>query len=339
MVLVCYQGYIGGLTMNTSKIGFTLIELLVVIAVIALLAVLMMPTFTGVRQVANKTTCANNLKRIGETITLFSGSRSGGGGVPLNPAGWPVQLTKYLGEGDAFVCPEGESELQTPESLPLSDLACVHVTTTGMDLEFIEGPFVAKLSDEQFQAINWGPAHVAVPPYSAGKDPTLFWWVQEDIVQAGSDMDYEIAVRVQENGDGSVTLRVKQITGAGYNFNLVDKPDRNVLVSKSQMNGGPGSEVVLGTGGGMTSYGMNAQINEILDDAKKIMVLDYKWFVARSTHNWSDDKLASDIPGVPVFARHKGMINVLFTDGSVELKRPDEVNPVDAEIQRSLWDE
>ncbi len=323
--------------MKTKNTGFTLVELLVVIALIALLAVLLVPSFSGVSRVANRTTCANNLKRIGEATTMFTGSGRSGGEVKLVPTRWPIQLAEFVGDGGVFVCPEGETELETPETLPLRDLACINVTTTGMDLEFVEGPFVAKLSDEQFQSVNWGPAHVVVPDYDPGVDPTVFWWVLEDIVAPGSDMDYEIGVRVAENGDGTLTLRVKQITGAGYNFNLIDKPDREVLVTKGEMNGGPGSEVVLGGGGGTTSYGMNAEINSIANDAAKIMALDYPWFVAHSTHDWSSDRLASDIPGIPTFARHDGKMNVLFAGGSVSLKRPDEVNPRDPNIQRTLW--
>ena len=324
--------------MKTKKAGFTLVELLVVTAIIALLAVLMVPTLSGIYHVARTTTCANNLRRIGEAVTLFAASDPGGQEVMVSPQRWPVQLAGYVGEGGVFVCPEGESELKTPESLPIDDLVCVHVTTTGYDLELIEGPYSAKLSDEQFQAITFG-SHVFIPTYHPGADPTVYWWVLEDITSAGSDMDYEIGVRVTENGDGTLTIRVKQLTGAGYNFNLVDKTDRKVLVSKPQMDGGPGSEVVLGEGGGTTSYGMNAEVNSISNDVEKIMVLDYPWFVARSTHDWSGDRLASDIPGIPVFARHNGKINVLFTGGSVRLKRPDEVNPVDPGIQRTLWDE
>ena len=309
-------------------------------AIIALLAVLLVPTFSGVHDVANRTTCGNNLKRIGEAINLFSANNPGGAGSLLSPSRWPIQLSKFVGDGGVFICPEGDSDLQTPESIPLVDLVTVHVTTTSYDLEYVEGPYTAKLSDEQFQGITWGPAHIALPAYHAGIDPTVYWYVMEDITSSGSDMDYEIATKVTENGDGTVTLSLKQITGAGYNFNLVDKTDnRKVLVSKAEMDGNAGHEVVVGEGGGgLASYGMNAAFKDISDDTGKIMVLDYAWFIARATHDWSDNKLKSNIPGIPIFARHHGKINVLFTNGSVRLKRPDEVNPVDPAIQRTLWD-
>jgi prepilin-type N-terminal cleavage/methylation domain-containing protein/prepilin-type processing-associated H-X9-DG protein len=326
---------------RSGRFAFTLVELLVVIAIIALLAMLMVPAVTGILRVANRTICGNNLKRIGEAVTIVSGSSNNARTVKVNVTNWPAQLAEHLvGGGGVFECPEGESELLAPESIPLEDQVCIHVTTTGYDLELIEGPYAAKLSDEQFKTISFGGAHVYIPDYVPGNDPTLYSWILEDITHAGSDMDYEIGIRVQENGDGTLTLRVKQLTGAGYNFNLVDKMDgRNILVTKSQMDGGPGSEVILGSGGGATSYGMNAQINGISNDGGKIMVMDYRWFVARSDHDWSSDKLSSDIPGIPIFARHRGKINVLFSDGSVQLKRPDEVNPADPGIQTTLWDE
>jgi prepilin-type processing-associated H-X9-DG protein len=138
-----------------------------------------------------------------------------------------------------------------------------------------------------------------------------------------------------------------RVTNLGYGYELfiasshltrkiwlIDKRDRSEIVQAP--SGTATLTIFLPASGTMaTSYGMNSKATEIRDNPGKVLVMDYSHTVAFPDDNWSDYYPANG--HAPVFARHNGRMNVLFTDGAVRLTEPKTIDPFNSTVESTYW--
>ena len=96
--------------------AFTLIEILVVIAIVVLLAGLLFPVFSSAREGARTTSCASNLKQIGQAIALYTSDyRQRYPLVQTNPGcTWVDEIYPYAKSPALFQCPSAKRGKYVP---------------------------------------------------------------------------------------------------------------------------------------------------------------------------------------------------------------------------------
>ncbi len=115
----------------TARAAFTLLELLVVIAIIAVLIGLTLPAVQRVRDAANRTECANNLKQIGLALHQYNdvqkrlppGCSYRNGADPDPHMTWMTRLLPYLEQQslwqEALQAFAQEKFFENPPHLPI----------------------------------------------------------------------------------------------------------------------------------------------------------------------------------------------------------------------------
>ena len=348
--------------------AFTLVELLVVIVILGLLMALLVPSLRGVWQRYNMTRCQSNLFHIYQAFRLRAADEAmDPTKVAYGVSAWSSVLPPYL-ENDAgqLVCPEvleGQIGDAAP-SRPLTDLA---EFKTGSRITTLDaGPYMLKLSDTQYnKARGLGflssdsalgrDIKTAYPEFATfvpDDTPNVYWLLLED----GGAWDYDdVVTKVTINSDGTITVEcVAGFTG-GTSY-LMDKLTGEVLATCKGLPVPYKGPFVLGVAGvsASSSYGMNEYaldkvagghfISGVGGAGGKILVLDYPRLEAKTTDIWTDKFFDPSKSGVPSFARHFGMANILFSDGSVHPERvntkdppPEDINPIAPTTAMKWW--
>lgn len=326
----------------TKRRGFTLAELMVVICVIGLLVAIVVPHLVGVHTQARVLLCANHLRRISESTQAWAAEHQSWDLAPLANGGWPALVAQATDGKECLLCPEGD---ELKEGTPVEDQVIIRTSptsNTGVPLVGLMdggGYKVLKLSNTQWEADIGECARYEPVPYVPDENPNVYWWGFDDGAIGSGDYDFQdLAIRVTKNGDGTATLYVisetagkPELWSPDLNVEYASWEDTNVYHNA----GAKGVEFTLNVGGA-SHYGMNfARLDMRMPG--KIQALDYCSSTAISTDDWDNPDWDKDEDGQPDFIRHKGRLNVLFLGGSVRTVWRDEIDPVDVQVERTLW--
>lgn len=81
--------------------GFTLVELLVSLTLVALLAAILLPTFSQAREKGRAAGCVGNLRQLGAAWSLYAADHDGA----YPGTAWPERVLPYAPARACFVCP------------------------------------------------------------------------------------------------------------------------------------------------------------------------------------------------------------------------------------------
>jgi len=130
--------------------GFTLIELLVVIAIIAILAAMLFPVLSRVREAARDTKCRNNLTQLAKALTMYANDY--GGVMPdwtgLYTEGYGNEgkaksgtVQAYLKEPRCVICPSDRRQGMGEKYTFSYSMNAYMMGLTGYDYwEIVSGP-------------------------------------------------------------------------------------------------------------------------------------------------------------------------------------------------------
>ncbi len=274
--------------------GFTLVELLVVVSMIVLLVSLLLPELSAARELARATACRSRLHQLG--IAFHDARDKAHEGRMLTTMYPPYKLWPSI---PMNVFPHKEIYLCPDEPVSYGDAGQLQFRSQeGWFLSFEAGPYcIVK------EGPNW----------------TEYYF--EDLLHGDFDID-DVIVRLYHDTPERVVI--ERAGSAGYTQNAIYYKGEELI---SDCSHSVGASFLLG--GGLTNYGINAQVALPEVAPNTVVLLDYDRLDANRGEDIGQHLRDS--------ARHRGRVNALMHDGSVRPFGPSELDPVVSAAAVKLW--
>lgn len=299
--------------------AFTIPEMLAVIAIIVIVISLLLPSLDQGRGAARKAVCASNLHQIHVAYRSWRANNATTGiRDTLRAQSWPGALRPFIGKlGEIYKCPEGFHDTATgigQDIVPYVDITFAHRPAVTVACEL--GPLTKILAG------------------SYGSD-----YFKMGIEYGVGVIDYNDAELIFEKINGQFQVTVYSLgpgpnRPSGNHELTVYAPDGSLL-GDFPSGSMPGAVMQYDvTGGFAISYGMNNLAHQFEPgEGANILMVEYS-------------KIVADVVGVnrrdiwedQMQPRHARKMNVMFLDGSVALKAPEEIDPTVTKLHDELWE-
>ena len=332
--------------------AFTLVEILTVTVIIALVVAVLVPTVGAVRRQAKTVMCANNLRRLSQAVGTRRSDELQRHVSQFSVTNWRVDLAPYLPlDPNDLVCPEYDPGDHGPPVGAQYRFRLYNYVDIEYFFDLEDSPSVIKMSDTQYRQaraagyLRHGMRFTDYTGYQGYEDDnsSIVWYAMEESTpqhqwqgegSAASADHEEVRMRITDNGDGTIEMAFER--GSICIVTDVVPVDGGKAVATFYRGSGsppdpitvPGSTMDLG------SYGVNANARRLLGGGK-ILAIDYIWTAASVKHTWATMP-RGERPDLPVFARHRGQMNVASMDGSVRLMQPEDLDPAN-EASTAYW--